>query len=80
MLYGLKGPPCMTVFGASKFGEVAEDGVGGIFVIGDAWDWLWEEDKTEEVESGNDGEEKRYRKALGSLLIQINEDGRHGHG
>ena len=54
MFYGLESPPCMAVFGASEFEKVAEDGVGGIFVVGDSWDWLWEEGATDEVECGYD--------------------------
>lgn len=79
MFYGLKSPPCMAVFGTSEFGEVAEDGVGGIFVVGDSGDWLWEEGATEEVESGDDGEEKCDRKGLRYSLIQADEKRQHGY-
>lgn len=74
MLHSLERPPFVTVLDCSELQKVTKDGVDGIFVIGDAWDWLWEEGTTNEVESGNDREEKCQRKAFGCLLIQTDEE------
>ena len=67
MLHSLECPPLVTVLGCSELEEITEDGADGIFVVRDTWDWLWEEGATNEVESGDDREEKGYRKAFGGL-------------